>query len=49
MHGESLIIHGDKLAKVCAEDDKKQESEKGLTLQMWLSKKEVCFARTTPA
>ena len=47
-----IVIHGDTLAKMHAEDEEKYEDghpEKGAFIQRWISKPEVVFARTTPS
>merc|ERR1711935_257336 len=47
-----IVIHGDTLAKLHAEDEAKYEDghpEKGAFIQRWISKPEVVFARTTPS
>jgi sodium/potassium-transporting ATPase subunit alpha len=49
LRSEAVVIHGDLITKACKEDDMLPESEKGRTLAYWLSKKQIVFARTSPA
>jgi sodium/potassium-transporting ATPase subunit alpha len=46
---DAVVIHGDELIKAMAEDENLPEEMKGARLARWLTKKEVVFARTTPA
>jgi sodium/potassium-transporting ATPase subunit alpha len=48
---DSIVIHGDTLAKVIAAEDalEDDEPEKGRTVMDWIRKPEVVFARTTPS
>ena len=46
---DAVVIHGNELTKAMAEDENLPEDMKGARLERWLSKKEVAFARTTPA
>jgi len=48
---ESIVIHGDTLAKVTSAEDalEDDEPEKGRTVMDWIRKPEVVFARTTPS
>ena len=46
---DAVVIHGNELTKAMAEDESLPEDMKGARLERWLSKKEVVFARTTPA
>lgn len=46
---QSIVIHGDRLAKMMEDDEDKPEEEQGKLLQQWLSKKYVVFSRTSPA
>ena len=46
---DALVIHGDELAKASAEDETLPPDLKGARLSRWLAKKQVVFARTTPA
>lgn len=46
---DAIVIHGELLAKVCGEDEKLHPDSRGKTLEAWLLKKEVVFARTSPA
>ncbi|CAK77664.1 unnamed protein product (macronuclear) [Paramecium tetraurelia] len=45
----ALVIHGDLLTKMALDDEGLPESEKGKSLQKWLSKPQLVFARTSPA
>ena len=46
---DSVVIHGNDLTKAMAEDGILSDDLQGARLARWLSKKEVVFARTTPA
>ena len=46
---EAVVVHGSDLAKAAAADKAKPSAQRGEMLQRWLTKKEVVFARTTPA
>ena len=48
---QSIVIHGDELARVHAAEDAldDNEIEKGRIIMDWLRKPEVVFARTTPS
>jgi sodium/potassium-transporting ATPase subunit alpha len=48
---ESIVIHGDTLAKIHASEDalEDDEPEKGRIIMDWIRKPEVVFARTTPS
>lgn len=48
---QSIVIHGDELAKVHAAEDalEDDEIEKGRIVMDWIRKPEVVFARTTPS
>ena len=46
---EAIVIHGDLLTQMALDDEGLPESEQGKKLQKWLSKKEIVFARTSPA
>jgi len=46
---EAVVVHGSELAKAVAADKGKPSTQRGQMLQRWLTKKEVVFARTTPA
>ena len=46
---DALVVHGNELAKATAEDETLPLELQGVRLSRWLSKKEVVFARTTPA
>jgi len=46
---DALVVHGNDLAKATAEDETLPPDLKGARLSRWLSKKQVVFARTTPA
>ena len=43
------MIHGDELTKMALEDEGLPESEQGKKLEKWLTKKQIVFARTSPA
>jgi sodium/potassium-transporting ATPase subunit alpha len=49
MRADSIVIHGDLITEASKEDETLQESERGKRLSYWLSKKEIVFARTSPA
>lgn len=48
---ESIVIHGDELARVHSQEEalEDNEIEKGRIVLDWISKPEVVFARTTPS
>ena len=46
---DAVVVHGSELAKAVAADKHLPVEERGKLLQRWLTKKEVVFARTTPA
>lgn len=48
---ESVVIHGDELAKIHAAEEAldDNEPEKGKQIMEWIKKPEVVFARTTPS
>ena len=46
---EAIVINGEMLTKAAVEDEGLPESEKGKTLEKWLKKPQIVFARTSPA
>ena len=45
----AIVINGEMLTQAAVEDDGLPESEKGKTLERWLKKPQIVFARTSPA
>ena len=46
---DALVVHGDMITAATREDELLPENERGKTIQKWLSKPRIVFARTTPA
>lgn len=46
---EAIVINGSMLTKAALEDEGKPERQKGKTLEKWLLKPQIVFARTSPA
>ena len=46
---DAVIVHGDEITKMTLEDEGLPEIEQGKKMEKWLSKKQVVFARTSPA
>jgi sodium/potassium-transporting ATPase subunit alpha len=46
---DGIIVSGDMLTKACRADEDLSPDKKGKILESWLLKKEVVFARTSPA
>lgn len=46
---KAIVITGTDLMNACKADEGKHESERGKTLENWLKKEQIVFARTTPA
>ena len=46
---DAVIVHGDEITKMTLEDEGLPETEQGKKMEKWLSKKQVVFARTSPA
>ena len=46
---EAIVINGSMLTEVAKEDEGLPENEKGKTLEKWLKKPQIVFARTSPA
>jgi sodium/potassium-transporting ATPase subunit alpha len=48
-HAQAVVITGTRLMEACKAEEGRPEAEKGKTLERWLQKDEIVFARTTPA
>jgi len=46
---ESIVIHGDQLTEASREDEALPIEQRGQKLKFWLTKKQIVFARTSPA
>ena len=46
---EAIVIHGDQITEATREDEELPDHLKGKKLEYWLSKKQIVFARTSPA
>ena len=46
---DAIVVHGDEITQMTLEDQGLPEIQQGKKLEKWLSKREVVFARTSPA
>jgi sodium/potassium-transporting ATPase subunit alpha len=46
---DAIVVHGDEITRMTLEDEGLPEAEQGKKMERWLSKKEIVFARTSPA
>lgn len=46
---DAIVVHGDEITQMTLDDEGLPESEQGKKMDKWLSKREIVFARTSPA
>lgn len=46
---EAIVVNGTMITRAILDDEGKPENQKGKTLEKWLLKPQIVFARTSPA